>query len=87
MTQLRHLRQLLSITLLYFTNALYCSLLLYCLPHSMVHLHIESRENLWCGFSVAVDFDLVLVQTERWLRPRHLKMTWPILIAMQTQLP
>ena len=63
MTQLRHLRQLLSITLLYFTTVLYCTLLLYCLPHSMVHLHIESRENLWCGFSVAVDLDLVLSRT------------------------
>ena len=30
----------------------------------MVHLHIESRENPWCGSSVAVDLDLVLVRTD-----------------------
>ena len=35
----------------------------YCLPHSIPHLHIESRENLWCSFSVVVDLDLVLVRT------------------------
>ena len=56
MTQLR---QLLSITLLYHT------LLLYCLPHSMQHPHIESRENPWCGFSVVVDLDLILGRTNK----------------------
>ena len=51
-------------TLLYFTTVLYCTLLLYCLPHSMLHLHIKSRDNPWCGFSVAVDLDLVLGRTD-----------------------
>ena len=47
----------------HYSTVLYCTLLLYCLPHSMVHLHIESRENPWCGFSISVDLDLVLVRT------------------------
>ena len=37
----QHLRQLLSITLLYSTVLYYCTLLLYCLHHSMLHLHIR----------------------------------------------
>ena len=40
--------------LLYFTTVIYCTLLLYYLPHHILHLHIESRENLCCGFSVMV---------------------------------
>ena len=29
----------------------------------MLHLHIKSRDNPWCVFSVAVDLDLVLGRT------------------------
>ena len=40
--------------LLYFTTLTYCTLLLYYLPHPILHLHIKSRENLCCGFNVIV---------------------------------